>query len=261
MLTTRRRLARMNRSLAAAAAAICLSRSRPRSPAALRRRAAAPSSIVRESSRSSSAFSSATAPISFRYIPTESLIRFHPSGVSSGKRRGAGRGSAAKSRPDVDRRVRRRVERSSGPFATLLRIGRYHPPMAAGSAPGAGAGPGRRIGVFGGTFDPPHVGHLVPALFVAEALALDVVLLVVANVPWQKVGSRPISPARDRLDMVRAAVDGVDVLEASDLEIRRGGDTFTVDTIAELRAQGPDDDLVLILGSDAASGLDTWERP
>ncbi|HNA36441.1 MAG TPA: nicotinate-nucleotide adenylyltransferase [Microthrixaceae bacterium] len=133
--------------------------------------------------------------------------------------------------------------------------------MAAGSAPGAGVGPGRRIGVFGGTFDPPHVGHLVPALFVAEALALDVVLLVVANVPWQKVGSRPISPARDRLDMVRAAVDGVDVLEASDLEIRRGGDTFTVDTIAELRSQGPDDDLVLILGSDAASGLDTWERP
>ena len=61
--------------------------------------------------------------------------------------------------------------------------------------------------------------------------------------------------------MVRAAVDGVDVLEASDLEIRRGGDTFTVDTIAELRSQGPDDDLVLILGSDAASGLDTWERP
>ena len=130
--------------------------------------------------------------------------------------------------------------------------------MAAGTTRGSG---GRRIGVFGGTFDPPHIGHLVTSVRVAEALDLDVVLLVVANVPWQKVGSRTITPADVRMDMVRASVAEVDVLEASDLEIRRGGDTYTVDTFEELRAAGPEDDLVLILGSDAAAGLDTWDRP
>lgn len=130
--------------------------------------------------------------------------------------------------------------------------------MAAGTTRGPSS---RRIGVFGGTFDPPHIGHLVTAMRVAEALDLDLVLMVVANVPWQKVGSRTITPADVRLDMVRAAVEGVDVLEASDLEIRRGGETYTVDTLEALRAAGPDDDLVLILGSDAAAGLDTWERP
>ncbi len=137
------------------------------------------------------------------------------------------------------------------------------PPEPSAVAPGNRAEPlsPRRVGVFGGTFDPPHIGHLVPALRVAEELSLDVVLMVVANVPWQKVGSRRISPAADRLDMLRAAVDGVDVLEASDMEIRRGGETFTVDTMAELRRSRPDDDLVLILGSDAAAGLDTWHRP
>ena len=130
--------------------------------------------------------------------------------------------------------------------------------MAAGTTRGPSS---RRIGVFGGTFDPPHIGHLVTAMRVAEALELDVVLMVVANVPWQKVGSRTITPADVRLDMVRAAVEGVDVLEASDLEIRRGGETYTVDTLESLRRAGPDDDLVLILGSAAAAGLDTWERP
>lgn len=119
----------------------------------------------------------------------------------------------------------------------------------------------RRIGLFGGTFDPPHIGHLVPAMRAAELLELDVVLMVVANVPWQKTGDRQISPAEDRLAMVEAAVSGVEGLVASDLEIRRGGPTFTIDTIAALRSSGPDDEIVVILGADAAAGLDTWERP
>jgi nicotinate-nucleotide adenylyltransferase len=119
---------------------------------------------------------------------------------------------------------------------------------------------GRRVGVFGGTFDPPHIGHLITAVDVAEVLALDVVLMVVANEPWQKVGSRPISPASVRLQMVRAAVAGVDRVEASDLEIRRGGNSYTVDTLIELRDASPDVELFLILGSDAAALLHTWER-
>ena len=119
---------------------------------------------------------------------------------------------------------------------------------------------GRRVGVFGGTFDPPHIGHLVTAIDVRDALGLDHVLLVVANVPWQKAGTRTISAARDRFDMVAAAVSGVDGVSASDLEIRRGGESYSVDTMTELRAEDPDGERFLILGSDAAAGLHTWER-
>jgi nicotinate-nucleotide adenylyltransferase len=115
------------------------------------------------------------------------------------------------------------------------------------------------VGLFGGTFDPPHVGHLVTAVNVRHALALDRMLLMVANAPWQKVGTRTITPAADRLAMVEAAVDGVDGIEASDLELRRGGLSYTADTIADLRTDGFDE-VFLVLGSDAAAGLDTWER-
>ena len=120
---------------------------------------------------------------------------------------------------------------------------------------------GRRVGVFGGTFDPPHVGHLVAAIEARDALGLDVVLMVVANRPWQKVGTRAISSAADRLAMVEAAVEGVDRIEASDLEIRRGGTTYTVDTLEELRRDDPEGERYVILGADAAAGLGTWERP
>ena len=77
-----------------------------------------------------------------------------------------------------------------------------------------------RIGVFGGTFDPPHIGHLVTAVNVRAALSLDQVLFVVANIPWQKAGRRPISPAADRLALVTEAVRGLDGLEPSAIEIR-----------------------------------------
>jgi nicotinate-nucleotide adenylyltransferase len=119
---------------------------------------------------------------------------------------------------------------------------------------------GRRIGVFGGTFDPPHIGHLVAAIDAQRALDLDVVLLVVANVPWQKVGSREVSPAADRLAMVEAAVAGTPFLEVSDLELQRGGPSYTADTLADLSAAEPDAQLFVILGDDAAAGFATWER-
>ena len=117
-----------------------------------------------------------------------------------------------------------------------------------------------RIGVFGGTFDPPHVGHLVAAVNVRHDLGLDRVLLVVANEPWQKVGSRVISAAEDRLAMVEAAVAGVEGLEASGIEIDAGGMSYTADTLAALRAEDSARELFVILGDDAAAGLPTWER-
>jgi nicotinate-nucleotide adenylyltransferase len=119
---------------------------------------------------------------------------------------------------------------------------------------------GQRIGILGGTFDPIHVGHLVAAVNARSALALDRVLLVVANVPWQKAGVRAVSSAEDRLALVTAAVGDVPGLEASRLEIDRGGESYTAETLVELRRAGPKDELFLIVGWDVAGELASWER-
>jgi nicotinate-nucleotide adenylyltransferase len=119
---------------------------------------------------------------------------------------------------------------------------------------------GERLGIFGGTFDPPHVGHLVTAVNVRHELGLDRVLLVVNDQPWQKLGTREITPGIDRLAMVEAAVGDVEGLEASGIELDRGGTSYTADTLAQLLAADPMLDLHVILGSDAASGLPGWER-
>jgi len=116
------------------------------------------------------------------------------------------------------------------------------------------------LGVLGGTFDPPHFGHLAIATAVRDALSLDEVLLVVANDPWQKVGSRQLSSASDRLAMVRSAVEGCEGVQASAIEIERGGPSYMVDTLTELKARNPGRSLFLILGADAAALLDTWVR-
>lgn len=117
-----------------------------------------------------------------------------------------------------------------------------------------------RLGVFGGTFDPPHVGHLVTAVNVRHSLQLDHVLLVVANIPWQKEGSRQITPAADRLWLVEQAVRGVHGLEASSLELDRRGRSYTADTLAELHERRPGAELFTILGEDAAAGFLSWQR-
>jgi nicotinate-nucleotide adenylyltransferase len=117
-----------------------------------------------------------------------------------------------------------------------------------------------RLGLFGGTFDPPHVGHLVTAVNVRHDLGLDRVLLVVNDQPWQKLGTRDITPADDRYAMVEAAVGRVEGLEASRVEIDRGGMSYTADTLAILLDEDPGRELFVILGSDAAAGLPTWER-
>jgi nicotinate-nucleotide adenylyltransferase len=125
---------------------------------------------------------------------------------------------------------------------------------------GGGAPGPTRIGLFGGTFDPPHVGHLVTAVNVKHSLALDLVILMVANVPWQKQGEREITPALDRLAMVDAAVADVPGLEAGRVEIDAGGPSYTADTLASLGDGYPGAALFTIVGDDAAAGLRTWER-
>ena len=118
----------------------------------------------------------------------------------------------------------------------------------------------RRIGLLGGTFDPPHVGHLVVADQVGDQLGLDEVRLVVSNSPWQKVGSRTITEPGRRLELVTAAVGDAPGLAVSDVEIRLGGPSYTIATIEQLTVEEPDVEWSIVVGSDAAAGLDTWHR-
>ena len=127
--------------------------------------------------------------------------------------------------------------------------------------------PTRRIGILGGTFDPPHLGHTAAALEARRSLDLDVVVFVVANDPWQKtVGAmagtaEEISPAEVRLAMTREAVVGLDGVQVDDVEIRRGGPSYTADTLAHYGEVHAGAEMFLLLGSDIAPGLDTWARP
>ncbi|MGF1598089.1 MAG: nicotinate-nucleotide adenylyltransferase [Acidimicrobiales bacterium] len=118
----------------------------------------------------------------------------------------------------------------------------------------------RRIGLLGGTFDPPHLAHLVVADQVLDQVGLDEVRLVVSNRPWQKEGSRTITAAAERLALVEAAVDGLDRVTASAIELELGGASYTIATVEELQRREPDVAWSIVVGADAAAGLDTWHR-
>jgi nicotinate-nucleotide adenylyltransferase len=119
-----------------------------------------------------------------------------------------------------------------------------------------------RIGIFGGTFDPPHAGHVAAARAVIAQLGLDRLLLVVANDPWQKSGQRVVSPAADRLALVEALAPEIPGAEASRLEIDRGGPSYSVDTAEEILAEagGQPVELYLVVGADLVPELETWHR-
>ncbi|HSW29258.1 MAG TPA: nicotinate-nucleotide adenylyltransferase [Longimicrobiales bacterium] len=123
-------------------------------------------------------------------------------------------------------------------------------------APEGSPAPGR-IGVFGGTFDPPHLGHVAVARDVADALALDRVLWVPARVSPHKL-TRPVSPPGVRLEMVRAAAAADARFQVSELELERAGPSYTVDTLRSLRARWPSSELFLILGADQLRVFASW---
>jgi nicotinate-nucleotide adenylyltransferase len=119
-----------------------------------------------------------------------------------------------------------------------------------------------RIGIFGGTFDPPHAGHVAAARAVVERLSLDRLLLVVANDPWQKSGERAVSPAADRFALTEVLAEEIPGAEASRLEIERGGPSYSVDTAEEILAEaaGHPVELFLVIGADLVSELGSWHR-
>jgi nicotinate-nucleotide adenylyltransferase len=117
-----------------------------------------------------------------------------------------------------------------------------------------------RIGVFGGSFDPVHVGHLIAAECAREQARLDRVVFVPAGAPPHKPG-RILAEGRHRLEMLSLAIGGHDAFTVSAVELDRGGTSYTVDTLATLAAAHPGDTLVLLLGPDALAGLPTWREP
>lgn len=117
-----------------------------------------------------------------------------------------------------------------------------------------------RLGLFGGTFDPIHLGHLVLAEQCREALGLEKVWFIVAGEPPHKRGVERTATAH-RLEMVRLAIAGNPALEVSDIEAKRPGPSYSVETLAEIKAQRPDDDLFFLIGADSLVDLPTWREP
>ena len=120
---------------------------------------------------------------------------------------------------------------------------------------------GQRIGILGGTFDPPHLGHLLVAETARVALNLESVLFVPAGEPWLKSGQR-ITPAIHRLRMVQLAIADNPGFCVSDCEIQRTGASYTVDTLRELRSAYPQSaDFYFIVGSDVLDQFHRWKEP
>jgi nicotinate-nucleotide adenylyltransferase len=118
-----------------------------------------------------------------------------------------------------------------------------------------------RLGVLGGTFDPPHVGHLILAEEARTRLQLKRVLFVLAGDPWRKAGQE-VTPVEHRLAMVRLLVASDPYFEVSTLEVERQGPSYTVDTLEALHQQyGPGLELYFILGEDALHDLPNWKEP
>jgi nicotinate-nucleotide adenylyltransferase len=123
------------------------------------------------------------------------------------------------------------------------------------SNPGTVASP---VGIFGGTFDPDHYGHLRAALEVREFLGLDELLMLPAGMPPHR--DKPHAPAEHRLAMLHLATAGHPDLRVDNREVRREGRSYMVDTLSEIREERPAAPLLLVIGQDAANQFDSWRR-
>ncbi len=111
----------------------------------------------------------------------------------------------------------------------------------------------------GGTFDPIHIGHLIAASEVHISLQLDQVLFIPAGEPWQRV-NQDVSPAHSRFAMTKLAIADDDRFEISDIEIKRDGPSYAIDTFSQLKTAQPDDEFLWIVGADVLQRIDTWHR-
>jgi len=118
-----------------------------------------------------------------------------------------------------------------------------------------------RIGIFGGTFNPPHIGHLKAVLEAADTLALDKVLLIPDRIAPHKVLPENSPTADQRLDMLRIAAAPYPVLQVSDIELRREGISYTWQTVEQLKRENPDAELILLMGTDMFLSFHTWMHP
>lgn len=114
----------------------------------------------------------------------------------------------------------------------------------------------KRVGLFGGTFDPPHRAHVELARTALSALRLDEVRWIPAGAPWQK--SRALTPPADRETMVRLAIEGESRFVLDRCELQRSGPSFTLDTVREFQRSEPGCEWVLLIGHDQYAGLHTW---
>lgn len=117
-----------------------------------------------------------------------------------------------------------------------------------------------RIGLFGGTFDPVHFGHLLMAEQCREQCQLDLVQFIPAFSPPHKQDAR-ISPVKDRVAMLELAIAGEKRLQVNRIEIERKGTSYTVETLREIHRQSPTDELFLLIGADSLHDLPTWREP
>ena len=116
----------------------------------------------------------------------------------------------------------------------------------------------RKIGIFGGSFDPIHFGHLRPALEILDALSLDSMCFIPSGQPPHR--GAPSASAEQRLAMLKAALAGEPRFQVDERELRRAAPSYTLDTVAELRREHPQDQLVLVLGLDAFLGFTGWHH-
>ncbi len=118
-----------------------------------------------------------------------------------------------------------------------------------------------KIGIYGGSFNPPHLGHLQAAQEFQKKLGLDLLLFIPAATPPHKELPPDTPDGQARLEMVRRAIQGLPFAQADDLELRREGASYTVDTVKALKKRYPDDELYLCMGTDMFQSFDTWYQP
>jgi len=117
-----------------------------------------------------------------------------------------------------------------------------------------------RLGIFGGSFDPIHHGHLILARAAREELGLERILFIPAHQSPHKTDAKPAT-AQDRLAMIQLALAGEDGFAATDLELHRPPPSYTVETLRELKISHPHDEFVLLIGADNVPKFDTWREP